>query len=700
MAALQNIRKRGTIIAIVIGFALLAFVLTDFINSSSSFFRNDQLKMAEINGESIDYNDFQNLVQEREQFYKIAFNRSTLDGKTSDEIRAYVWENLVSKYTIGKSVEALGLSATPDELVDMINTGMVTPMISQGFVNENGVYDPAMVQRFLSEDQNGKNEYIWHYLEQELKENREYSKYISMVSSGLYVTDAEVRKEFAERTHMVDFKYVALPYSEIPDSEVSVSDQDIKAYYDQNKATYYRQIESRDVAYVTFDIVASQADSAKAMEIIQECKPGFVSATDVPSYVNSKSDVPYVDMHYSKGDFSNKLIDSLMFSNNTGFVYGPYVDGEFYSMARIIDSKSIPDSVKVSHILCAIGQDGDTLAPKHRADSLLQVIKSGVEFKALASQFSDDKTSAKDSGNIGWITENVNFVPEFKSAAFKADVNVPVIVKSNYGYHIIKVTQVTSPKTKVSVGILKVEIRPGSETGAAAYALASEFSGKNRTLDQFNKAVEAQKLTRRVAPNLTSSARGVAGIENSREFVRWAFDEEKSKSVSDIMQFDERYVVACVDKIHSQGIPELSDVKDNILPEVTAIKKGEKIITKFAGRNITGVDAFASENGKAVSMANSVSFNQYQINGIGYEPAVMACATEMQKDAVSKLIAGKNAVYLIQNTSYTPAQQIQDLNITTDKSAMENDLRSRATYQLNAAIIQMSDLKDLRYKFF
>lgn len=699
MAALQSIRKHGTLLTVIVGVALLAFVLGDFINSGSTIFGQSQFEMGKINNQTISYQEFQNKVNEKETFYRLAFNRNSLDGETSDQIREQVWDEMIREKGIGQNIKKLGIQCTGDELLNMINTGNVTPMIRQAFVNQNGMYDPQLAQSYITNDSPETN-FIWQVMEDELKNSREYLKYISLVASGLYVTNSEVEQEFAERTHITDIKYVAVPYTSVKDEDVTVSDNDLKTFYNQNAKRFDAQQETRDIAYVTFDVVASDKDSADAKAIINDLQSDFANTDEIANFVTSKSDIPYQNIHYSQGDILNKTVDSIMFNSPNGTLYGPYVEGEYYKMARLIKKENISDSVKVSHILIAHRTQGDTLTAWNKADSLMNVIKSGIDFGALAVQFSDDQGSAADSGNLGWITERINFIPEFKDACFATAKGQLTTVSTQYGVHIIKVFDKTKEKPKVSVGFLQIEIRPGKETRQAAYMAANQFAGNNTKPSQFEQAVQDNKLVRRVAPNLTSNTRLIPGIENSRELVRWAFDDEKTKTVSDVMEFGDRYVVAALTGIHRQGQAKYESVKEFIRPEVTNNKKAEKIIADIKSKNANNVDALAAQVGQTVKTATNVNFASSQIMGVGFEPAVIAAAAALDQNAVSGPIEGRNAVYVIENTSYTPSQQIQQVNYETDRRQLQNDLRSRASYQAMDAVNKTLNIEDKRVKFF
>ena len=702
MAILSSIRSRGKLIAICVGGALLAFVLGDFISSGATIFGASQTKMGTVNGNTIDYVEFQKQVENRETFMKLVTQRNSLDANATEEIRDYVWQRAVRENTILKNAKDQGVTVTDAEVAHLLQTGYVTSTIRQLFADpQTGIYDPMRATTFMQQTQGDKSgQFIWQTLEDELRESRQIEKYFGMVNAGLYVTTAEVEREFAQRTQLSDIKYVAIPYSDIKDEEVTVSDDKIKATYNENIKRYTNREETRDISYVVFDIIPSQQDSADALKVINSVKEGLETATaaEVPSYISSTSKIPYSQYYFSKGEITDPTVDEMMFSQEPGYVYGPYVDGEYYNLARLIDRKMLSDSVKVSHLLLLVENPADSLKVKAKADSLLDVYNSGISFGALAAQFSEDQGSVADSGKLGWVTQNTPFIPEFLNACLNTEKGRTTMVKTAYGYHLIKVTDKTAPKLKASVGFLSIDIVPGKQTTQEAYSRASEFAGRNRTRQQFENTVAEQKLPARIAPGLTSNTAQIPGVSNSREIVRDAFNEEKSKEVSGVYEMDSRFIVAVLTAVHPKGTQSLASVQTEVTRIATNNAKGDFILNKIGTSN--SLEDVANKMGKDVKDATSVHLDMIQIPGIGFEPKVIATAAGLQQGQVSAPIKGENGVYILQNTSYTPAQAIQPINVTTDRRMMEQELKSRATYQLYQSITDQANIDDRRVKFF
>lgn len=704
MAVLSSIRSRGKLIAICVGGALLAFVLGDFISSGATIFGASQTKMGDINGTTIDYQQFQQQVEARETYIKLLYNTSTLDAATSDEVRNYVWEQAVLDNTILKNANDQGIIVTDAEVAHLIQTGQISNSVIRQIATdrETGMYNPQVISEFISQgDNNASYRFMWQNMENDLRHDRQAQKYISMVNAGLNVTTAEVEREFAQRTQLSDIKYVAIPYSDIKDEEVTVSDDKLKAFYNDNIKRYYNSEESRSISYVVFDIIPSEKDSADAMKEAEAVKKGLESSkpAEVDSYVkiNAKCKTDNLQKYYGKGELGNPTLDAIMFEQEPGYVYGPYKDGDFYKVARLTDKGMRSDSVQASHLLLLVQNPADSLKVKAKADSLLNVYNSGIDFGALAAQFSEDSGSAADSGKLGWMTERTSFIPEFLDACFNTDKGKTTIVKTAYGYHIIKVTDKTAPKQKVAVGVASVDIHPSAQTTQVAYARASEFAGRNRTRQQFEDAIKAEKLVARVA-ELRSNTEGLPGIANTRVIVKDVFNDSKKEAVSDVYEAEDRFIIYVLTGVLPKGTKSLNAVKNEVSRIAINDAKGDQIISKLG--TVSSVEDAANKMGKEVQNATSIHLDMSAMPGIGFEPKVIAAAASLQQGQTSAPIKGETGVYVLQNTSYTPAQAIQPINVTTDKKMMELELKNRASYQVAPSIIDQADITDQRVKFF
>jgi len=690
MATLQKIRSKGPLIAIVIGLALFAFIVGDLIKSGRNIFGSSQYTVAKINGKDLSYQEYQARIYEVEEYYKLRTGQS-LSSEITEQIRTSVWEMIVREYTLAENLENIGVGVSSDELFDMVQGNNVDPQIQQAFVDSTGVFNPSLVIDFLKQmemDQSGQTKAIWLYIEKEIRENRFYEKYYTLVQKGLFVTTDEAKAENTERNYIVDIQIAAKSYKDISDSAVNVTDADLKKYYKEHQ-NIYEQEETRDLAYVTFNIIPSGEDSISTFNQIGEMKDGLMKAEgeDLERFVSLNSDSPYSLVSYKKGEDAE--MDTIISKSEVGSVYGPYFEDGSYKLLKLMGQDTI-EEVNARHIL--ISKDNEN--KEKVADSLMRVIKSGGDFAELAKNFSDDPGSKAKGGDLGWFGEGVMVTP-FNDACFNGKVGDLVKVETDFGIHIIEILDREAPQTYVTI---ELEIIPSQKTYQSYYSKASEFAGVNRTLEQFDTAVVELKLTKKVAPSLTQSTTVIAGLDNPRELIRWAYQVEKGE-VSDVYEFGDKYVVAVVTDTREQGIAEFEEVKDKVEIEVLKEKKAEMILAELKSQSFTSIEDAAKYFDTESKSVNSVSFNSYSITGAGYEPNILAKAVEAEKDALVGPVKGINGVYYFTVTSITPPQN-EEIDWNTNTEKLTTTLQARANYQAYEALKKAANIEDNRAKFF
>jgi len=706
MATLEKIRKRGPIVALIIGLALIAFILGDVFRSGDSLFSRNQFQIAEVGGESIQYQDFESKVEEVVNIYKLQTGQTAVDEAQMERFRQNVWDQLIRESLLRKVYNKLGIGVSNEELFDMVQGKNVDPMIYQSFANpETGQFDPASVINFLKsmdQDPTGNSKTLWLYIENELAQNRVYGKYINMVSKGLYVTKAQVNQEFVERNYLVDFKYVAQKYSSISDSTIKVTEEELKKYYEEHK-NEYKQEESRSIEYITFDVVPSNDDRLAANEWINKIKSEFQSTSDVKQLVNRESDVPMNEKHYKKGEFPNAIIDSLMFAGQPGFVYGPYEEDNTLKLARLVEFREMSDSVLVRHIL--IQPDGKLIVDAKRAkviaDSLLKVIKEKKgDFKKLVELYSADKNTIPKGGELPRFVEDGQMAKEFRDGCFKGKKGDIFVAETQFGAHVIEILDADKANKKIQIAILQRKVEPSTRTYQSIYTEASKFSGENNTRDKFEKSIKDRKFTKKVAPNLVSSEKVIAGLENPREMVRWAYKSEKD-AVSTVFEFGNRYVIAVLTEIREKGLASFDQVKPQIEFLVKQDKKGDALVNSMkAYTSEASIEAIAEKLKTTVDEAKTISFSSFQLPNAGVELELIASSVLQPKDKISAPIKGKNGVYIFVVTSITPAQDTKTLNLTADKVRLFKGLQSRANYQAFEALKEIANVVDQRAKFY
>ena len=702
MATLQNIRNRGgMMIAIVIGLALGAFILGDMLNSGSKLMRPSQMKIAEVNGESIQYPDFQKKVDELVEVYKMNTQQTQIDENTMEQMREQVWQSYLQENILGKATEKLGISVSAEELFDLVQGNNPHPIIQQLFRNQQtGQVDKSTIIQFLKSLQTNataQQKSYWLYIENQIRQDKLRTKYSDLVSKGLHVTTEDAKKSLVEKNKNVNFQYVGINYSSVSDADVKVTDDELKAYYNKHKDEY-KQENSRNIEYVTFDVLPSEADKAAIQKWLNDSKTEFSTVTDNAQYVNVNSDTRF-DPSFSKREDLSPALADWAFNAKPGDFYGPYLENGEYKLAKVDQFKMLPDSVQASHILISAQTAGSLPKAKAIADSLKRNIDLGGNFAEIAMKYSEDTGSKIKGGDLGWFKRK-QMVPEFEEAAFSGEVNKLYVVESRYGFHVIKPTKKGKETNQVRLAILSKKIEPSTETYQKVYSETSKFASENQTLEAFNKAVVDQKLDKKVAI-LKDNDREVVGLESSRQLVRAAFTADQGKILvnnegSTIFEFGNKFVIAALTRSTEAGESTFEDAKIRVDLVVRKEKKAQFIADKFknAGSDLATV---ASKLSIEVKEASGVNFTSFSVPGLGLEPAVIGAVCSLPEGKLSSPIEGNNGVYLTKVTSFTTGT---DTDLKGEKNRLAQSINSQVSSQLFESLKKLAEIDDKRSKFY
>ena len=535
MATLQKIRtKAGLLVSIVIGLSLAAFILGDMLKSGNSLFQRNRLEIGEIDGESIQYPDFQKKMEELAEIYKMNAQQSQLDENTMVQVREQTWQTLVRNIVMSDVYKDLGIQVSADELFDMVQGTNLHPIIQQMFRNPNtGQVDRSAVVRFLKNLDSGgvkaETRQYWLFLEKQIVEDRKQSKYTNMVGKGLYVTNQEAQQVLQAKNKQVNFDYVMLNLNSVADSQVVVSENDMRNYYNAHQEDY-KQDKLRRIEYITYPVKPSPGDFKNAENWINDIKSDFETATDDVQFVNSNSDVSFDDTWYKKETLPEN-IGTWIFDEGAkvGDVFGPYFENDAYKLAKVHAIEMMPDSVEARHILLQVNSQAELTAKQALADSLKTAIENGSNFATLARQYSTDQGSAVQGGDLGWFSRG-QMVKPFEQAAFNNKKNEVSIVTTQFGIHIIQTTDRGKLSKQVQVAFLIRNVVPSTQTYQDTYAKASKFAGENTTKAEFDAAVAEEKLDKKVA-SVHENDRQIAGLENARNLIRAAYDTEEGKII-------------------------------------------------------------------------------------------------------------------------------------------------------------------------
>lgn len=711
MAAIGKIRKYSGLLIAVIGVALAAFVLGDFGKSLGS--GNKVEDLAEIEGERISYQQFEMLVEQQVELYKQNTQKDRVTQEEMDRIRKQTWNMILQETIMGEEYEELGITVTKAELDDLIRGNNPHPFIVRNFTNPNtGQYDQQRVisiwNNFDRLEKEAQQQII--NLEEQIKKDRLTTKYYNLISKGYYLPSSIAKLDYKAANNVYRYTFTMYPYSKLADNEVNITEEDYEEFYEENKIRYDQE-KSRAIEYVIFDVKPSPKDVSKIEREVAELEKEFkdIPLEDVVNYVNRISDVRYDSTFFKEGELPIN-IDSIMFNAPLGTMVGPYKEDETYTLARLVDIQNRPDSLKASHILIAYqgafnAQKSNITRTKKQAeklaDSLLNVAKNSPNpFDTLAKNFSDDPSAAQNNGDLGWFADGTMVHP-FNQACIENKVGDIVKIQSRFGYHIVNITGKKEPVKKARVAFVKRYSEPSEETYQSVYSEASKFAGENKTLEKFREAIKNQGLNKRTSDHLKEMDNRIPGLENPREIVRWAFDEErKVGDVSIAFDLQDQYIVAAVKDIRKEGVPELIKIKDQIKAQVVKRKKAQILKEKINNKIMEGAGfkKIASEFNLKIDTVKRGTFQSPNIPKVGREINVVGHVAGMDKGEMSKAIEGNRGVFVVKLTDKIEAPEIENYEATKKNTARR--FQQRVEYAAYNALQDCKEVEDNRSRFY
>lgn len=704
MAVIGKIRSYSGLLIAVIGIALAAFVLGDFMGYGPTGARS--MEVATVENHKIMYQEFENQVATQTENWKQQTGNQSLNTNEAFQIRQQVYNQLVREILLGEQFNKLGIDVSADELTDLFIGNDPHSAVVQSFTDpQTGQFDSESVIQFIQNMDNlpPGSQQQWMRLEEFVKQQAREEKYHSMISKAYYAPDTLAGLYQTERSTTLSLKLVAKRYNTIPDTTVNLTDSDLRNAYDENKYDF-RQEKARDLQYVVFPVFPSEEDRENIRTEVERLKNEMQNDDDVISFVNSNSDTPFDPTFYSREELSPE-IDSIMFNAETGFTYGPYQEDNAFVVARLQEIEFRPDSMQASHILIAyLGSRSATQETtltrdeaQAKADSILEVVRrSPGQFSQIAADVSDDPSAAMNQGDLGWFKDG-DMVPEFNEAVMNNPVNTFTIAESDFGYHIIRITGKSTPTKKVQIAKLTRNIEYSNQTYQQEYGKASRFAAALRENKDFDTAAEEQGVSKRVVDDLNPMDNSIPGIENPRTIIQWAFNDDTDEGdFSQIYDLEGKFVVAMVTDARDEGIPSLGEIEEEIREIALRNKKALMIKEEFAENSGQSIDQIAESMNLTAQTIDNVRFTLNNLQGFGAEPKVIGAAFAMEPNTVSKPIQGQSAVFVIEVTNINQ----QEINATGTQAQMQNNFRNRVPNETFRALEESADIDDNRHRFY
>ena len=714
MAAIGKIRSWGPVLATVIGLALFAFIAEEMFRSCEATNNERRQQVGEVLGKKISVQDFQSLVEEYEEAIKMTQNRDNFSEEEQNQIKDQVWQSFVNNTIVETEAKKLGLTVTDEEMQNLLKAGTNPMLMQTPFVNQQtGRFDVSQLTKFLADykkqqSQGGNAQMLeqyqriynyWKFLEKTIRQQVLSQKYQSLLSQCLFSNPVSAKMAFDGQNEESEVLLATIPYSTIKDTDVQVSDADLKAKFNEQKEMYKQYVESRDIKYVDFQVVASKADRDALMKTMRDAQQQLESGVAPAEAVRkAQSQIAYTGIAATRSAFPSDIAAKLD-SMQVGQVIAPFETAydNTLNVVKLINKVQLPDSVEYRQI--QVG--GETAEAAHKtADSIYQALQGGADFEAIAKKYGQ-------TGQKQWMTSAMYERAQTIDADTKSYIEALNTLGANelknlefsQGNIVLQVTARKAMVNKFDVAIIKHTIDFSKQTYSAAYNKFSQYVSENKDIESLEK--NAQKFGFRVQerPDLYNSEHTVAGIRSTRDAMKWIFDA-KAGEVSPLYECgnNDHLLVVALTKVHPVGYRDLEDVKDQLKQEVIRDKKFEKAAEKLAGvKDI----AAAKAQGASCDSIRQITFSApvfVQAAGAS-EPALSgAVAAAKQGQFSASVVKGNGGAYLFQvlnkkqreSAKFDERQQAQQLR----QQAMQAAGRFMNELYLKANVV------DNRYLFF
>ena len=694
MSVIQSIRDRGAWIVFgIIALALIAFILQDGVRSGRGTSSGTTLGV--VNGETIDRTSFEEKLT--------MYGR----GQQREQLISQLWEQEVNTRVMQQQYDKLGLQVSQKELSELL-FGENSPLKKEFTDPQTGIFDVDKAKEAFKQLKKSKNSqqlqgvvegYINPAIQQQLQQ-----KYQALLQQSMYVPKWMVDKQQADDRLVSSVSYVYVPYTSIADGAVKVSDDDIMRYAKKHRNEYEKDDETRSIAYTVFDASASASDSALVVTQLKGMRSEFANSPDpVTFFAKNSNETPYYNSFISKKEIKQKYIDSIV-KVPVGGIYGPYVDGNNFVLAKVVAEKQIPDSAKVRHILIATHQPNqetgsltmvrEDSSARKTMDTVEALLKSGKSFDSVCLQYSDD--GSKTKGGVYDFFSSGKMVPTFNDFSFEKPVGSKGVIQTEYGFHYIEVLAQKGSGPAYKIAYLSKPLIVSNETDAAASNAAARFASTTKDKKEFDE--NSAKLGKQSLPSgeLKENDYTVSGVGDSRQLVKWIYDHSVGDITDQPMRIGDKYVVAIVTAVNKPGLPSVNNLRPLVESLVRNEKKAKLIIdTKMKGNTL---QALAASSATTIQKADSILFSNPFIQGIGNDPKFAGAA--FNKDYFSKAtdaIAGTTGVYSLQvaKIGNTPGPD----NIAAIRQTILQSQRM-AMYRGMEALRKAAIVKDYRSKFY
>lgn len=700
MAIINTLReKMGRLLVVVVGLAIVGFVLTDLLGPQSSLLGSNSRDVGEIDGESISQEQYAVLVDNLKRYYGV----STSNESTMQFLRDQAWQQMVRDIAFSKKLDQLGLEISTNERIDMVQGKNLSPTMNNFFMQRIGTTDVNTIKGYLqSLDFDINEQFIFANAEQQAIVNRRMDKFTNMISKTEYVTLEEARRAYQSQLTFLNVDYVYVPFTSVSDDQIpAVTDAEIRAYLTENEDDYTVE-ETRSIEFVSFPVVPSAEDSASYEQQMSDIKARFEAGDNDSIFALSTTEQGLGFSTYDPTAMPIAVQDQLP-NLTVGQIIGPDLSNGIYSIHKVADI--VPTDKEFAKLsMISFNKAGlspaDVAGARTKANDVLRQLRNGGDFAQLARENSQG-AFANAGGNMGWVEKSESSVTDFADAAFartRAGL-IPRLIETDNNIYIVRVDE-TKIKNRYKIAQVIIEMTPSFETTNEVYLEAAEFASSAYGPQEFNEKAGENGYSVFSGNDINKNAASVGRLTEARQIVSWLYGEAEFGDVKDF-ELEDEYVVAVYSLKTDAGVRDFNDVKSEIEGILKNEKKAEFIKTKLAAQSGSASEVAAAYGSEAQVLNNSaLKLADTFLQGAGNAPEAVGAAFALQNvgDWTAPYIADDRGVVMVELKSRSEAAEIGDY--TSYENQIIRDAVAKATTTLGESVIEKIEVTDERYKYY
>jgi peptidyl-prolyl cis-trans isomerase D len=708
MSVIQTIRdKAAWIIIAAIAIALIGFIVQDaFQGGGRGFFSGPSTTLGKVNGTKIDAAEFDRRYRAAEENYQ-RNAQYPVDENLRRQIRESLWNEYVENALMVDEYEELGLTVTEKEIGDILYGANPPETLRRQFTDSTGQYNGAAAYQAVRSLKKNTPEFASFHGEfvPAIIKGRQREKFVTLIANSAYVPKWLIEKTNNENSQRAAISYVVVPYSTVADSTITVTDEEVQQFINERKDAFPQE-KARGISYVVFDAAPSKADSADYLSRVTAVKDSFATTTDINTFlITNGSETPFFDGFVVSSQMKMAQADTLK-TLAEGAVYGPYLDGGNYVMAKMLQKRTLPDSVFCKHILIRVDEQkpGDDSVAKKRMDSIVAVINAGSNFDTVMQAVSDDKAATSQDGGVMKFTsmqmqQADRFDQDFaKYILFDGKQGERKVVKTKFGYHYIWITEQKNFEPAYKIAYFSRSVSPSNETVNSAQGLAAQFAGESRNLKQFEENAKKRNLNVFTAADIKPMDNMIMGIGDSRELVKWIFEADRGDVAEHPITVGDKVIVPVLTHAYEKGTMSVEKARPMVEYRIRNKKKAEQIAKKIG--SAATLEAVAQATGQTVMRSDSIMFSSNFVPNLGQEPKVIGAAfNKSNQSKISAPIYGEMGVFVIKVENVSA---VANPNFDAKQQQIEQQQRQRQMMGDRPVEVlkKAADIKDYRSKFY